>query len=157
MNDADWRAFLKKPQFHLAALCVLGVALHLNHPWVGGIPGNDDGTYSAGALDMRDSGDWLTTRFNGDPQFGTAPPMWYWILASSFSVLGPTDLAARFAGGAATLVTGLIVFLIAFQLFRSIELAGLAAVAFNLDPFVLKYGHHAVAHTAWAGTAALAL
>ena len=64
----DWRTLFKKRGIHIAALFALGVILHLNHLWVNGMPGNDDGTYAAGALDMMDSGDWLTPRFNGYPQ-----------------------------------------------------------------------------------------
>lgn len=156
-DRVHWRTRLQNPGFHLAALFALGVILHLNHLWVNGIPGNDDGTYAAGALDMMDSGDWLTPRFNGDPQFSTAPPMWYWVSMASFRLFGPSDFVAKFAGGTATVLAGLAVFLVALRLFQSVELAAFAAMAFNLDPFVLKYGHHALGNTAWAGTAALAL
>ncbi len=143
--------------FHVAALCVLGVCLYANQLWVGGLPGNDDGTYAAGALDMMQAHDYLTPRFDGEPQFSTAPPAFYWLLAGGFKALGPTDYAARTVGACGTLAAILIIFLLGLRLFES-ELAGaLAACAFALDPFIVKSGHHAVAHTWWAATAAAAL
>ncbi|MBI4051716.1 MAG: glycosyltransferase family 39 protein [Elusimicrobia bacterium] len=153
MKSSIW----EKPAFHVAVQIVLGIALHLNRPWLGGLQGWDDAWYAAGALGMLESRDFLTPMINGSPAFFTAPPLFYAFLALSFAVFGATTFAAKFVGGVCTIAAVLAVFFTARQLFRSLWVAALAATVFNLDPFILKFGHHAVAHTAWACVVTLAL
>jgi 4-amino-4-deoxy-L-arabinose transferase-like glycosyltransferase len=43
---------------------------------------------------MRDSGDWIVPRLNGEP-FLEKPPLYWWTLAASLSLLGISDAAAR--------------------------------------------------------------
>ncbi|MBI4056200.1 MAG: glycosyltransferase family 39 protein [Elusimicrobia bacterium] len=155
--EFSWRKLLEKPEFHLAALVIVGVAMHLNQPWLGGLAGWDDAWYASGAIGMIDARSLLTPIHNGYPTFFTAPPLSFWLLALSFLIFGPTTFAAKFAGGISTLLAVLVIFFVTRKLFRSTPLAAMAAMAFNMDPFILKYGHHALAHTAWAGTVALAL
>ncbi|MBI4050938.1 MAG: glycosyltransferase family 39 protein [Elusimicrobia bacterium] len=143
--------------FHLIALLISGVALHLNQPWINGIAGWDDSWYAAGAVGMLDTGEYLTPMYNLHPTFFTAPPMTFWMLAIPFKILGNTTFAAKFTGGLATLIAVFSIFIVARRLFKSDVLAAMAAMVFNMDPFVLKYGHHALAHTAWAATVTLAM
>jgi 4-amino-4-deoxy-L-arabinose transferase-like glycosyltransferase len=43
---------------------------------------------------MRDSGDWIVPRLNGEP-FLEKPPLYWWTLAASLGLLGISDAAAR--------------------------------------------------------------
>ena len=55
----------------------------------------DEHFYTDGALDMLDSGTYLSPRFaDGRPRFNK-PPLTYWIIAGSFSAFGIAPLSAR--------------------------------------------------------------
>ncbi|MEI8326317.1 MAG: glycosyltransferase family 39 protein [Betaproteobacteria bacterium] len=56
----------------------------------------DEGRYVGVAWEMMRSGDWLTPTLNGMPFFHK-PPLFYWITATSLSLLGLTEGAARAA------------------------------------------------------------
>lgn len=56
----------------------------------------DEGRYAGVAWEMIRSGDWLTPTLNGLPFFHK-PPLFYWLTASSLSVLGLQLWAARLA------------------------------------------------------------
>ena len=78
--------------FGLALLAVglmyllgLGAAPFLDPP---------EGFHAAIAQTIRTTGDWITLRVDGVRYFDK-PPLLYWLMAASFSVVGPTELAAR--------------------------------------------------------------
>ena len=54
----------------------------------------DEGMHAATAKEMVLTGDWITPRHNGEP-FYDKPPLFNWLTALSFQVLGFTELAAR--------------------------------------------------------------
>jgi 4-amino-4-deoxy-L-arabinose transferase-like glycosyltransferase len=58
------------------------------------LKGCDEAFYAQIAREMRDTGDWLTPRFQGTPVFDK-PPLLMWLVALSFSVFGVGDLQAR--------------------------------------------------------------
>jgi 4-amino-4-deoxy-L-arabinose transferase-like glycosyltransferase len=53
-----------------------------------------EGFHAVIAQTIHDTGDWITLRANGVRYFDK-PPLLYWLIASSFSVAGPTEAAAR--------------------------------------------------------------
>lgn len=55
----------------------------------------DEGRYTNVALQMLDSGDWVTPRRNDDVGHWTKPPLTYWATAASVSVFGRNTWAAR--------------------------------------------------------------
>jgi 4-amino-4-deoxy-L-arabinose transferase-like glycosyltransferase len=55
----------------------------------------DEGRYTNVALTMLDTGDWVTPRRNDDTGHWTKPPLTYWSIAASVSVLGRNPWAAR--------------------------------------------------------------
>lgn len=55
----------------------------------------DEGRYSNIALNMLDSGDWLTPRRADGIAHWTKPPLAYWAVAGSLAVVGETPFAAR--------------------------------------------------------------
>jgi 4-amino-4-deoxy-L-arabinose transferase-like glycosyltransferase len=56
--------------------------------------GRDEALYAEAAREMHASGDWITPRVNG-ADFFEKPPLYYWLAALSYTVLGETPLAAR--------------------------------------------------------------
>jgi 4-amino-4-deoxy-L-arabinose transferase-like glycosyltransferase len=57
----------------------------------------DEGRYGEIPREMLASGDWITPRLNGVLYF-EKPPLYYWSVAASMSLLGPTELAVRLPG-----------------------------------------------------------
>ena len=57
----------------------------------------DEGRYGEIPREMLATGDWVTPRLNGVLYF-EKPPLYYWSVATSMAVLGPTELAVRLPG-----------------------------------------------------------
>lgn len=57
--------------------------------------GTDEGRYSAVAVEMLDSGDWLIPHRHPDHPHYSKPPLTYWALASSMAVFGKNEWALR--------------------------------------------------------------
>jgi len=64
----------------------------------------DEGRYAATSREMRQSGDPIIPRFNGEPRLNK-PPLIHWLQAVSFGALGVTEWAARFPSLAAAIAT----------------------------------------------------
>lgn len=56
----------------------------------------DEGRYSAVALQMLKSGDWLIPRTHPEHEHFTKPPLTYWSIAHSIQIFGKTEFAVRF-------------------------------------------------------------
>jgi 4-amino-4-deoxy-L-arabinose transferase-like glycosyltransferase len=78
-------------------LAVLALAALLAMALLGirGIWDPDEGRYTSVAVNMVESGDWLTPRRSEDIDHWTKPPLTYWAIASSIRVLGMNPWAAR--------------------------------------------------------------
>lgn len=70
----------------------------------------DEGRYSSAGINMHESGDWLIPTVDGEHPHLTKPPLTYWALAASFSLLGHNEWAARLPPALAFVGTGLLVF-----------------------------------------------
>ncbi len=108
----------------LLLLLVLAAPLYL---WRLDQPGFSDteGMFAEPAREMVESGDWITPHMNGEP-FLTKPPLMYWLPATTFTVVGPTEYArlwSVFAALATVFVTGVL----GQELFGGV--AGLTAAA----------------------------
>lgn len=57
----------------------------------------DEGRYGEVPREMLATGNWVTPRLNGVLYF-EKPPLYYWSVAASMAVLGPTELAVRLPG-----------------------------------------------------------
>ncbi|MEI6236508.1 MAG: glycosyltransferase family 39 protein [Planctomycetota bacterium] len=51
--------------------------------------------YGGGATEMVQRGDWVTSYINGDREVNK-PPLFYWLIATSYSILGRSGLPAEF-------------------------------------------------------------
>ena len=68
----------------------------------------DEGRYTATALNMLDSGDWLVPTVDGERPHLTKPPITYWAIAASVGALGRSEWAVRLPGALAFVGTGLL-------------------------------------------------
>ena len=77
-------------------LILLGVCLALFFLGLGRLPlfDTDEGMHAWTSRAMVESGDWVTTRFNGE-NFYDKPAFFNWFVSIAFVVLGFTELAAR--------------------------------------------------------------
>ena len=112
-------------------LLFLGVALQGSRPlW-----DPDEGRYSNVALEMLDSGNWWVPHLHHEQPHFAKPPMTYWLIAGSVSLLGRNEWAIRLPYALAFVLTGLLV----FDLARSLRLQPAwlppAAWATSLGPF----------------------
>ncbi|RME35454.1 MAG: glycosyltransferase family 39 protein, partial [Gammaproteobacteria bacterium] len=69
----------------------------------------DEGRYTAVALEMLDSGDWLHPRLHPELPHYTKPPLTYWALAASLGLFGRHEWAARLPNAIAFFCTALLV------------------------------------------------
>lgn len=108
----------------LFVLILLATPLYL---WHLDRPGFTDteGMFAEPAREIVASGDWVTPRMNGEP-FLTKPPLMYWLPATTFTLVGPTEYA-RLWSVLAALVTVFVTGLLGRELYG--ETAGLAAAA----------------------------
>lgn len=96
----------------------------------------DEGRYTAVALQMVATGDWIHPAFNSEEAHYTKPPLVYWALAASMKVFGTTETAARLPGALAFAATCVAFGLLARRLMPGVGPAGMAAYAVTLLPMV---------------------
>ncbi len=106
MGPGTGRPFEKRDYYCLLALCLLCLALFFFR--LGGHPlwDVDEGMHASTSKDMVMTGDWVTTRFNGQ-NFYDKTVLFNWFAALSFLVFGFTEFAARMP--AALLGSGTVV------------------------------------------------
>ena len=72
----------------------------------------DEGRYSAVALQMLRSGDWIHPHLHPEHPHYTKPPLTYWVIAAAVKVFGHSEWAVRLPGALAFLATlGLVYWL----------------------------------------------
>ncbi len=76
----------------------------------------DEGRYTAVASEMLRTGDWIHPQLNDWTPHDTKPPLTYWLLSSSFAILGRNEWAARLPGAAAFAGTALLMWPLARRL-----------------------------------------
>lgn len=76
----------------------------------------DEGRYTAVAVNMLASGDFVTPRLSEDVAHYTKPPLTYWALAASIAVFGPNEWAVRLPNALAFVLTVLLTRAIARRL-----------------------------------------
>lgn len=90
----------------LAMLVLLGFAFQGTRPlW-----DSDEGRYTAVALQMLDSGDFLVPRLNDHHEHFTKPPLTYWAIAAAMAAFGRNTWAVRLPYALAFVLTGLLVY-----------------------------------------------
>jgi 4-amino-4-deoxy-L-arabinose transferase len=105
-NDPARAASARLPLWLPALLLLIAFAFQGSR----GIWEPDEGRYSSAGINMHESGDWLVPTVDGEHPHLTKPPLTYWALASSFTLLGHNEWAARLPSALAFVGTGLFVF-----------------------------------------------
>jgi 4-amino-4-deoxy-L-arabinose transferase-like glycosyltransferase len=93
---------VRRPAFTLLLLSCLTFAVAVGRP---AITDSDEAFYAETAREMVESGDWLTPHFNYADRW-EKPPLYYWLAASLYLIVGPEEWAAR--GWAALSGIGLV-------------------------------------------------
>jgi 4-amino-4-deoxy-L-arabinose transferase-like glycosyltransferase len=98
----------------------------------------DEGYYVGTAMTMLDKHSFLIPYLGGEEIFLDKPPLMYWGIISSVTILGQTEFAVRFFHGVCYVVTCLTVGLLAWSMFGNRRLIVLSSVAYGtmLAPFV---------------------
>ena len=96
----------------------------------------DEGRYSAVAWRMVATGDWFTPHLSAEVPHFTKPPLTYWALAASMSLLGRNETALRLPGAMAAILTVLLTYAIARRLVPADPLLAATVQATALLPFV---------------------
>lgn len=120
--------------------CVAAVAMFWN---LGGstLFDWDEARHAENALEMLRSGDWIVTRYGGQPDlWNLKPPLGVWLIASGFEMFGPTELGLRF--WAALFGVGTIVLTYALGCTLRGPLAGAIAgfIVLTMPSFVGAHG-----------------
>jgi 4-amino-4-deoxy-L-arabinose transferase-like glycosyltransferase len=104
----------------------------------GGLSGYDDAFYAHYGKQMILSGDWWSLRLNGYHIF-EFPPMFPWLEALSMKVFGFTDFAAKFPAALSGLLTIVLAYLIAKELFGGFWAPALAMAIMGATQYFIKY------------------
>jgi len=89
------RALLLDPRAHLGLLAACAALILFARAGAGPLPNYDDAYYGEKAKQMLRTGDWLTPRFAGIERLDN-PPLFLWLMAGAFAVMGVSSFAAVF-------------------------------------------------------------
>lgn len=138
----------------------LGLFLLLGHIEKLPLRQYDEARQAINAMEMVQTGNWLVTTYDGEPEtWNTKPPLLIWLQASCMTILGPTELAVRLPSALAALMTGLMLWFFAKRRLQH-EYLGLfiAAVLFTTAGYVRLHGTRTgdfdallTLFTTWAG------
>lgn len=116
-------------------LAVIGLfAYALAFQGVRGLATPDEGRYTNVALNMIESGEWLTPHLDSEREHLAKPPLTYWLLAASISLFGRNEWAVRLPNAIAFATTVLLVFGIAKTVAPSVGIG--AAFIYATCPLV---------------------
>lgn len=108
-----------------------------------GLAGYDDAYHAHEGREMVTSGDWGSMHLNGRPTFDYLP-MFCWMEAASFRVLGVNDFAAKFPVALLAIATFLLLYFLTLELTRNAWLSLLATIVLMSTQFYLKLSTHAM-------------
>ena len=109
----------------------------------GDLAGYDDAVYAHEGKEMLRTGDWWNVWLNGKLDFDK-PPLFIWLEALSFWLLGISDFAAKFPAALLGLATVALVYLIVRELTNDQWLASLTMFVLASTQYFLKYAMHAM-------------
>ncbi|MCG3175195.1 MAG: Undecaprenyl phosphate-alpha-4-amino-4-deoxy-L-arabinose arabinosyl transferase [Candidatus Omnitrophica bacterium] len=115
---------------HVLALVLLGAALYLPHLGTAGLLDPSEPFYPLTARQMRESGDLLTPRLFGQPQW-EKPPLTYWLILASTRLMGESEAAARLPSALSAILLLLVTYAVGRRLFErpAVALLGSAMLA----------------------------
>jgi 4-amino-4-deoxy-L-arabinose transferase-like glycosyltransferase len=122
---------------------VISTILLFSSLHIGGLSGYDDAFYASYGKQMILSGDWWSLRLNGYHVF-EFPPMFPWLEALSMKVFGVTDFAAKFPAALSGLLTIVLAYLIAKELFNDFWTPVLTMAVMSGTQYFIKYAMHSM-------------
>ena len=105
---------MSRERLILIAVCSLTLFAGLGRP---PITDSDEAFYAEGAREMVDGGDWLTPHFNYENRF-EKPVLYYWLAASTYTLLGVDEGSARLPSALAGLGLTLLTFFLGRRWFN---------------------------------------
>jgi 4-amino-4-deoxy-L-arabinose transferase-like glycosyltransferase len=109
----------------------------------GDLAGYDDAVYAYEGKEMLRNGDWANVWLNGKLDFDK-PPLFIWLEALSFGLLGVSDFAAKFPAALLGLATVALVYFVTRELTDDEWLPSLAMIVLASTQYFLKYAQHAM-------------
>ncbi len=102
----------------------------------------DESRLAFNAMEMAESGNWLVTTFEHQPDlWGTKPPLMIWLQAVSIKFLGLTEWAIRLPAALAATATCLVLFLFSRRMLHTNAIGALAAlVLVGIQGYVTIHG-----------------
>ena len=140
---ARLRALLLDPRAHAGLLVACAALVILARAGAGPLANYDDAYYAEKARQMLHTGDWLTPRFGGVERLDN-PPLFLWLMAASFAVLGVTSFAAVLWSALAGVACVLLTHRVALRLGREPFEAWAAGMVLLGTGYFLKYANHAM-------------
>lgn len=139
-------------------LFAFGVFACLVRLWEGDLDMWDGITHAEIARQILVTGDWVTMHFNGAPTF-VKPPLYFWVTAVFFKLLGPTALAARLLPALSGILAMVLTYAVARRAFGD-RVALLSLFCLVSTTLFLKYtrrGMMDVPVAAWTALGAYAV
>lgn len=124
----------------LALIALFIVFAHLGE---GHLANFDDCYYAEKAKEMVRSDDWATPQYDGQVSLDN-PPLFLWLMAGSFLLLGVRDYAAILPSAIAGVLSVVLLHRLALRLRLGAFAAGAAAVVLLTTQYFLKYSRHAM-------------
>lgn len=141
--QASWRDALLEPRTQALALFALGAVILFARSGQGTLANYDDCYYAEKAKEMLRTGDWLTPHFSGRMTLDN-PPLFLWIIAACFAVMGRSDWSAIFGSALSGVLAVTRVHRLAARLGRDGFEAFVAAGVLLTTGYFLKYAGHAM-------------
>ena len=125
----------------LLGILLLAATLFFTHLGAVGLFDADEPAYAVAAREMRQTGDWVTPTFNGEPRFDK-PILFYYLVVLAYAAFGVNEFAARFWPALA----GVCLAVLVWRLEDRHAGGGMrtAVLAFLLNPLTWMAGRYAV-------------
>lgn len=124
----------------LVLLGALAFGTHLASP---GYFASDELFYMAGAISMRESGDWLVPVYDGEPRL-KKPPLQYWLVAVSYELFGVGLAQARLPSALAAAGCVALLYGLGLQLFGRTRAGLYGMCALLSSSLFLRQAHVAI-------------
>ena len=134
---------LAQPSVLFGLVFILATLMLFTNLHRGDLAGYDDAVYAHEGKEMLRSGDWANVWLNGKLDFDK-PPLFIWLEAISFWLLGVSDFAAKFPPALLGLATIALVFFVTRELTDDPWLPSLAMLVLASTQYFLKYAQHSM-------------
>ena len=140
---ARLRALVLDPRTHATLLTACAALVLFARAGAGPLANYDDAYYAEKAKQMLKTGDWLTPRFAGVERLDN-PPLFLWLIAGSFAVLGVNAFAAVLWSALAGVACVALTYRLARRLGLEPFECWAAALVLLGTGYFLKYANHAM-------------